>query len=195
MKITDIEIRLCKHQEEEMGANELRETHKSDLHFLMIMLKTDAGVADVSMGFAGMGAEMATSIAAQSLKPFFLVGEGGQRLIHMEDLLDGLPPFAFSPIGDWVLHRSADGPPLLRRFISGDLRHIAFVIIADIFEVGEEHILITEDGIIAHIAFVDFRQYAGPDIGVQAGIFFHALGFYANNLPKTLHLVWLLVNL
>ena len=69
MKITDIEIRLCKHQEEVMSANELRDSHKSDLQFLMITMKTDAGVEGVSMGFAGMGAEMAGSIAAQSLKP------------------------------------------------------------------------------------------------------------------------------
>ena len=72
MHITDIEIRLCKHQEEIMTAKELRDSHKSDLQFLIITLKTDAGIDGISMGFAGMGAEMAGAIAAQSLKPFFL---------------------------------------------------------------------------------------------------------------------------
>ena len=72
MKITDIEIRLCKHQEQVMSAAELRDTQKSDMHFLIIALKTDAGIDGVSMGFAGMGAEMAGAIAAGSLKPFFL---------------------------------------------------------------------------------------------------------------------------
>ena len=85
MKITDIEIRLCKHQEEVMSASELRDTQKSDMHFLIITLKTDAGVAGVSMGFAGMGAEMAGTIAAQSLKPFFLGKDPLAREKHWHD--------------------------------------------------------------------------------------------------------------
>ena len=72
MKINDIEIRLCKHDEEVMAETELRESPKSDLHFLIVTIKTDAGVDGISMGFAGMGAEMAGAIAAQSIKPFFL---------------------------------------------------------------------------------------------------------------------------
>lgn len=72
MKITDIEIRLCKHREEVMSENELRDSHRSDLNFLIISMRTDADVVGVSMGFAGMGAEMAGHIAAQSIKPFFL---------------------------------------------------------------------------------------------------------------------------
>ena len=55
MKITDIEIRLCKHQEEVLGANELRDSHKSELHFLMVTLKTDAGVAWRQHGFRRHG--------------------------------------------------------------------------------------------------------------------------------------------
>ncbi len=64
MKISDIEIRLCKPREPVMTDSELRDTQKSDLHFLIIKLKTDAGIDGVSMGFAGMGAEMAGNVAA-----------------------------------------------------------------------------------------------------------------------------------
>ena len=85
MKITDIEIRLCKHQEDVMSATELRDSHKSDLHFLIITMKTDEGIDGVSMGFAGMGAEMAGSIAAQSIKPFFLGRDPLAREKHWYD--------------------------------------------------------------------------------------------------------------
>ncbi len=85
MKITDIEIRLCQHEEEVMSATELRDTQKSDLHFLIITLKTDAGIDGISMGFAGMGAEMAGAVAAQSLKPFFLGKDPLAREKHWFD--------------------------------------------------------------------------------------------------------------
>ena len=85
MQITDIEIRLCKHQEDVMSQTELRDTHRSDMQFLVITLKTDEGIDGVSMGFAGMGAEMAGSIASQSLKPFFLGKDPLAREKHWFD--------------------------------------------------------------------------------------------------------------
>jgi L-alanine-DL-glutamate epimerase-like enolase superfamily enzyme len=85
MKITDIEIRLCRHEESIMSDGELRDSHKSDLNFLIITMKTDAGVEGVSMGFAGMGADMAGYIAEQSLKPFFLGKDPLAREKHWYD--------------------------------------------------------------------------------------------------------------
>ena len=85
MKISDIEIRLCKHAQEVMSATELRDTQRSDMHFLIITLKTDAGIDGVSMGFAGMGAEMAGHVAAGSLKPFFLGRDPLAREKHWHD--------------------------------------------------------------------------------------------------------------
>ena len=85
MKITDIEIRLCKHEEEVMSAGELRDSHRSDMHFLIITLKTDAGIDGHSMAFAGMGSEMAGAIAAGSLKPFFMGKDPLAREKHWHD--------------------------------------------------------------------------------------------------------------
>ena len=85
MKITDIEIRLCQHQEQVMSAAELRDAQKSDMQFLIITLKTDAGVEGVSMGYAGQGARMAGAIAAGSIKPFFLGKDPLAREKHWHD--------------------------------------------------------------------------------------------------------------
>jgi L-alanine-DL-glutamate epimerase-like enolase superfamily enzyme len=85
MKITDVEIRVCKHNETIMDEGELREAGRSQMHFLIITLKTDAGIDGVSMGFAGQGAEMAGQVAAQSLKPFFLGKDPLAREKHWYD--------------------------------------------------------------------------------------------------------------
>lgn len=85
MKITDIEIRLCKHNESVLGDGELRDSHRSEFQFITVTMKTDEGVDGVSMGFAGHGAEMAGYIAAQSLKPFFIGKDPLAREKHWYD--------------------------------------------------------------------------------------------------------------
>ena len=85
MKITDIEIRVCKHQESVMAKGEMRDVQSSDLQFIMVKLSTDAGIDGISMGFAGMGAEMAGAFAADSLKPFFLGKDALAREKHWHD--------------------------------------------------------------------------------------------------------------
>ena len=55
-----------------MSDAEMRAGGKSTFDFLVISMKTDAGIEGRSMGFAGRGAEMAGTIAAAALKPFFL---------------------------------------------------------------------------------------------------------------------------
>jgi hypothetical protein len=52
---------------------EMRAGGRSNLEFLMISMKTDANIEGHSFGFAGRGAEMAGTIAASALKPFFQV--------------------------------------------------------------------------------------------------------------------------
>ncbi len=85
MKITDIEIRVCKHEESVMAEGEMRDVQSSDLQFIMVKLSTDAGIDGISMGFAGMGAEMAGTFAADSLKPFFLGKDALAREKHWHD--------------------------------------------------------------------------------------------------------------
>ena len=85
MKITDVEIRVCKPQLPVMQAGELRESPQSELEFILVTLKTDAGIDGVSMGFAGMGASMAGQIAATSIKPFFIGKDPLMREQHWYD--------------------------------------------------------------------------------------------------------------
>ena len=139
MKISDIEIRLCKHQEEVMSATELRDTQKSDLHFLIITMKTDEGVDGVSMGFAGMGAEMAGTIAAQSIKPFFLGKDPMAREKHWHDFrrYDRVwhltPIYAYGPfdIALWDIAGKLAGLPLYQ--LLGQYREKAPTYVSSLF--------------------------------------------------------------
>ena len=45
MKITDIEIRMCRHKETGMKDSEMRDGKKSDLEFLVITFHTDEGLS------------------------------------------------------------------------------------------------------------------------------------------------------
>ena len=72
MKIKDIEIRMCRHNEPVMKDSEMRDGKKSDLEFLVITFHTDEGLSSSTFGFAGRGAEMAGEIANSIFKPFFI---------------------------------------------------------------------------------------------------------------------------
>ena len=71
MRITSIEIRVCRNTLPAMSDSEMRSGGRSTFDFLVISMKTDEGITGHSMGFAGRGAEMAGGIAASALKPFF----------------------------------------------------------------------------------------------------------------------------
>ena len=72
MKISNIEIRMCRHAQSLMKDTEMRDGKKSDLEFLVITFETDEGLSSSTFGFAGRGAEMAGEIANSIFKPFFL---------------------------------------------------------------------------------------------------------------------------
>ena len=56
MKITTIEIRVCRNTREAMTDSEMRTGGKSTFDFLVVTMKTDEGVEGTSFGFAGRGA-------------------------------------------------------------------------------------------------------------------------------------------
>ncbi len=72
MKITDIEIRACRHKDPVMKDSEMRDGKKSELEFLVITFHTDEGLSTSTFGFAGRGAAMAGEIAHSIFKPFLL---------------------------------------------------------------------------------------------------------------------------
>ena len=52
MKISDIQIRLCRHKDPVMKDSEMRDGNKSDLEFLVITFETDEGLSASNFGFA-----------------------------------------------------------------------------------------------------------------------------------------------
>jgi len=83
--ISSIEIRVCHNARPAMSDSEMRIGGKSTFDFLVISVKTDAGIEGNSFGFAGRGAEMAGEIAASALKPFFLGKDPLAREKHWQD--------------------------------------------------------------------------------------------------------------
>ena len=72
MKISNIEIRMCRHAQSLMKDTEMRDGKKSDLEFLVITFETDEGLSSSTFGFAGRGAEMAGEIANSIFKRKFM---------------------------------------------------------------------------------------------------------------------------
>jgi L-alanine-DL-glutamate epimerase-like enolase superfamily enzyme len=123
MKISDIEIRACRANRPDFAATELRDSYSAEFEFLVITLKTDAGVSGTSFGFAAeRGGLMAAHVAAACLKPFFLGRDPEFRERNWSDFrkydrsLRLTPMYAFGPfdIACWVIAAEAAGQPLYR---------------------------------------------------------------------------------
>ncbi len=103
MKITSIDIRVCRNTREAMSDSEMRAGGKSTFDFLVVSMKTYEGLEGHSFGFAGRGAEMAGSIAASALKPFFLGKDALAREKHWQDFRtydrwwNHVPIYAYGP--------------------------------------------------------------------------------------------------
>lgn len=122
MRISSIEIRVCRNDRESMADSEMRAGGKSTFDFLVITLKTDEGVEGTSFGFAGRGAEMAGEIASAALKPFFLGKDPLAREKHWKDFRthdrwwNHVPIYSYGPfdICLWDIAGKAAGQPLYR---------------------------------------------------------------------------------
>ncbi len=122
MRISDIKIRLCKHDAPVMRDGEMRDGKRSDLEFLVLTFHTDEGVKADTFGFAGRGAKIAGEIAAGVLKPFFLGRDPLYREKHWQDFRmvdrwwNHVPIFSYGPfdIGCWLLSAVAANQPLYK---------------------------------------------------------------------------------
>ena len=101
--IKSIEVRVCQNRRAAMTDGAMRTGGKSNFDFLVVSMKTDAGVEGHSFGFAGRGAEMAGSIAASVLKPFFEGKDPLFREKHWQDFRtydrwwNHVPIYAYGP--------------------------------------------------------------------------------------------------
>ena len=122
MKITNIEIRMCRHKEPVMKDSEMRDGKKSDLEFLVITFKTDEGLSSSTFGFAGRGATMAGEIANSIFKPFFLGRDPLYREQHWHEYRTAdrwwnhAPIYSYGPfdINCWLLSAEQAGQPLYK---------------------------------------------------------------------------------
>jgi L-alanine-DL-glutamate epimerase-like enolase superfamily enzyme len=120
--IKSIKVRVCRNTREAMSNHEMRAGGKSNFDFLVISMKTDSGIEGHSFGFAGRGAEMAGTIAASALKPFF---EGKDPLFREKLWQDfrtydrwwnHVPIYSYGPfdICLWDIAGQVSGLPLYR---------------------------------------------------------------------------------
>ncbi|PPR50074.1 MAG: L-talarate/galactarate dehydratase [Alphaproteobacteria bacterium MarineAlpha5_Bin5] len=122
MKISNIEIRMCRHNETVMKDSEMRDGKKSDLEFLVITFQTDEGLTSSTFGFAGRGAEMAGEIANSIFKPFFIGRDPLYREQHWHEYRmadrwwNHAPIYSYGPfdINCWLLASIQAGLPLYK---------------------------------------------------------------------------------
>jgi L-alanine-DL-glutamate epimerase-like enolase superfamily enzyme len=122
MRISDIEIRLCRQSQSFQQNYGMRMGGPSDFEFLCITMRTDAGLEGHSLGFAGRGVEAAGHVAAATMKPFFLGKDPLARERHWQDFRTydrwwhHAPIYAYGPfdICIWDIAAKQAGLPLYR---------------------------------------------------------------------------------
>ncbi|MCC7154863.1 MAG: hypothetical protein IT161_09840 [Bryobacterales bacterium] len=122
MKISDIQVRLCRVERQTPPEAGMRSGGASNFEFLVITMTADEGVQGHSFGFAGRGARMAGEAARQALKPYFL----GQDPLARERLYQEfrtydrwwhhVPIYSYGPfdICLWDIAAKLAGLPLYR---------------------------------------------------------------------------------
>jgi L-alanine-DL-glutamate epimerase-like enolase superfamily enzyme len=123
MIITELEIRCCRHSVEALSADSMRSAdHQRGLEFLVVTLRTDAGLEASSFGFAGRSARGSGELAAAAMRPFLV----GKHALHREEIWqrwrtedrwwNHLPIYSYGPfdIALWLLGAQAAEQPLYR---------------------------------------------------------------------------------
>ena len=123
MKITEVDIRCCRHDALAIPAEALRDGNAVDgLEFLVFTVKTQSGLSASMFGFAGRSALGAGHLAASSLRPLLV----GRNALDREAVWKAyrvadrwwhhLPIYTYGPadICLWLLGAQAASQPLWR---------------------------------------------------------------------------------
>lgn len=123
MKITEVEIRCCRHDALSIPSEALRDGKGVDgLEFLVLTVKTQSGLSASMFGFAGRSALGAGHLAASSLRPLLV----GRNALDREEIWKAyrvadrwwhhLPIYMYGPadICLWLLGAQAANQPLWR---------------------------------------------------------------------------------
>jgi L-alanine-DL-glutamate epimerase-like enolase superfamily enzyme len=123
MRITALEVRCCRADANSLDPKSMRAGGANGaLEFLVLTLKTDAGIETSSFGFAGRTARGAGEMAAASLRPL-LVGRNAfdreaiwKEFRTADRWWNHLPIYSYGPadICLWLLGALAAGQPLYR---------------------------------------------------------------------------------
>ena len=190
MQITDIEIRLCK-----SGANaettQLNTNSASELEYLIVSLKTDAGITGSSFGFAGKGARMAGEIAATCMKPWLLGKNPWMREALWQESVKQArwwnhpPIYSYGPfdIAMWDIAGKATGQPiykLLGGFRTKIPTYASSMLLPDAASYAREALEVKARGLVAYklpppgnftddlAAYKACREAVGPDYLLMA---------------------------
>ena len=127
MKITNLEIRCCRHQGATIRGAAMRDGIALEgIEFLVYTLATESGASTSMFGFAGRSALGAGHLAAASLRPFLLGRNALDRELiwHEWRMTDRwwhhLPIYLFGPVDCclWLMGAQAANQPLWR-YIGG----------------------------------------------------------------------------
>jgi L-alanine-DL-glutamate epimerase-like enolase superfamily enzyme len=122
MKISGIEIRLCRSSGEIAQEYGMRMGGSSEFEFLVITMRTDEGLEGNSFGFAGRSVEASGHVAAATLKPFFIGKDPLARERHWQEFRTydrwwhHAPIYSYGPfdICLWDIAAKLAGLPLYR---------------------------------------------------------------------------------
>jgi len=102
----------------------------------------------------------------------------------MENLSQVQPPLP-GTVAQGFLAGGGLLPPPHGTWVPGHFLHVRIKILACIFKVGEEQILMQKDGIIPDVAIPDFLQHTGPGVGVEPEVIIFFIRFQADDLGES----------
>ena len=122
MRISAVEVRASRRGPERFGPGAFATGDFKGFEFLVVTLRTDAGLSASMLGFAGRSAAGAARLVADSLRPFFLGRDARDREKAWHDFRIAdrwwghLPIYAYGPFDAclWLLGAQQAGQPLWR---------------------------------------------------------------------------------
>ena len=162
MKITQVDIRCCRHEALAIPASSLRDGNAVDgLEFLVFTVKTGSGLSASMFGFAGRSALGAGHMAASSLRPLLVERNALDREAIWKAWRTAdrwwhhLPIYAYGPVDVclWLLGAQAASQPLWR-YLGGARRQVpvycSSMVLADAEAYASEALAVKNEGFKAY---------------------------------------------
>ncbi|MCP4382283.1 MAG: mandelate racemase [Hyphomicrobiales bacterium] len=181
MRIVDLEVRCCSATETVLAGDTFRGGHGVDgLEFLVLTLKTDAGLSASSFGFAARSARGSGELAVAGLKPLLIGRNAFDREAIWKDFRTAdrwwnhLPIYSYGPadICLWLLGAQAAGQPLFE-YLGAARRELpvycSSLVLADAAAYQAEAQAVRDAGFKAYKTHPPGRSLA-EDIDIHIGV-------------------------